>query len=118
MVQAGWSQSNANNMGGGAQLPIVRKPGWMSGPRAPPHPQHQTQPRGGPIPPGGMPSQMMGGSVHNQLSSYAPQLQQNIPQHQMIMGGRPDNRMQYDRQYGYCNISALREMEYSAQNTA
>lgn len=97
MVQAGWSKSNPNPMGAPDQSPPMRKPGWMSGSRAPPHPQQPAHLRGAPIQGAGMAQQVMGGPPHAQPMSYM----QNPVSNPMNVGARPDARMQYDRQQGY-----------------
>lgn len=83
MVQAGWSQHAGGMHPNQSNL---RKPGWMTGARAPPHPQPSHM-RSGPPPPGGLPVPPPG---FGPPQSMAPQMQ---------MGG---NQQQYGQQpYGH-----------------
>lgn len=85
MVQAGWTQQPGGMQGGG-QYP-ARKPGWMSGPRAPPHPQNDGHHRGGPPPPPG--------GMDNAPNTYN---QPPMAAHQMPTAGRPPYPQPYNMQ--------------------
>ena len=94
MVQAGWSQHSG---GMHPNQPNLRKPGWMTGARAPPHPQQPNHMRGGPPPPGGM-------AGHVPPPGYGPP-QPMAPQMQMGSNQQGYGQQPYGHAQGYAGPS-------------